>query len=150
MEIFTKRRKESLISENTEERYKMNKNIIIAVIYMYQYNKNESKVLMYGSILMQYLSVIFFSLIFSTEYLRVLTCLGLYNIVVYMFMDKLSCRNVLSLIFNVMTIVLTVLTFGFFENSLLMVGNMIILAVNYLCLERISPKKVYAIFTLKL
>ena len=41
-------------------------NIVIAVIYMYQYNKNESKVLMYGSILMQYLSVIFFSLIFRT------------------------------------------------------------------------------------
>ena len=120
-------------------------NIVIAVIYMYQYNKNESKVLMYGSILMQYLSVIFFSLIFSTEFLRVLTCLGLYNIVVYMFMDKLNCRNVLSLIFNIMTIVLTVLTFGFFENSLLMVGNMIILAINYLCLEKIEPKKIYAI-----
>ena len=60
-------------------------NILIAVIYAYQFKKNSSNVLLYGSILMQYLSVIFFSLIFGTDLSRVVINLGLYNIVVYIF-----------------------------------------------------------------
>ena len=120
-------------------------NIIMAVIYMYQYNKKESKVLVYGSILMQYLSVIFFCLIFSTESLRVYTCLGLYNLLVFIFMNKFNCKEILSKVFLGMTIVLTILILPFGEGKGLMAGAIIVLAINYLCLEKISPKKIYAI-----
>lgn len=120
-------------------------NILMAVIYMYQYNKKESKVLIYGSVLMQYLSVIFFSLIFSAESLRVYTCLGLYNLLVFGFMNKFNCKEILSKVCSVLTIVLSLLILPFGKGTLLMAGAAVVLALNYLCLERINSKKIYAI-----
>ena len=63
-------------------------NIVIAIIYMYQYKKNKSLVLVYGSILMQYLAVIFFGLIVQAKYEMVMLALCLYNILVYIFAEN--------------------------------------------------------------
>lgn len=120
-------------------------NIVVAVIYMYQYISHKSNALMYGSILMQYLSVIFFSLIFGSDFSRVLLSLGLYNILIFLFIDKFENKRSIELIFKVMVVILSILSIGNLDTSLLSAGTLIVLAINYLCLEIRSSNRVVAV-----
>lgn len=120
-------------------------NILIAVIYAYQYNKNSSNVLLYGSILMQYLSVIFFSLIFGTDLSRVVINLGLYNIVVYIFTDKFEIKEVLGLCYKVIAGLITVLALCVEPDTFLSAITYGVVAINFLLLERRHSNKAFAL-----
>ena len=121
-------------------------NILIAVIYMYQYKKNKSLVLVYGSILMQYLAVIFFGLIVQAKYEMVMLALCLYNILVYIFAENFEIKEVLDLIYRVVTIALVIMYIPIVEmENLLALLVTIVMAVNVLLLEIREPKMIYAI-----
>lgn len=121
-------------------------NIVIAIIYMYQYKKNKSLVLVYGSILMQYLAVIFFGLIVQAKYEMVMLALCLYNILVYIFAENFEIKEVLDLIYRVVTIALVIMFIPILEmENLLALLVTIAMAVNVLLLEIREPKMVYAI-----
>lgn len=121
-------------------------NIIIAVIYMFEYKKNKSNVLIYGSILMQYLAVIFLGLIVQVNYEMVLLCLGIYNLLVYIFIENFEIKEVLRLIYRVMTIALAIMFIPLLEfETILTVCVSIIIAINLLLLELKEPKMIFAI-----
>ena len=126
--------------------YFMIVNIIMAVIYYINYQKNKSPILIYSCILMQYLSVICLGLVLSESLTLVLLCVGLYNLLIYMFSREKETIGInLKNIFKYIVYALTVLLLVSFEQSVVYVLALAVLGINYLFLEKMESNIVHSL-----
>ena len=126
--------------------YFMIVNIIIAAIYYINYQKNKSKILIYSSILMQYLSVICLGLVLSDSFVTVLLNIGIYNLLIYMFSREKETTGInLKNIFKYVVYALTVLLLVSLDQSIVYVFALAVLGINYLLLEKMESNIIHSL-----
>lgn len=118
--------------------------IVVSLIYYYYYKNINSKALLYGSILVQELTIILFTCVLKIDFNLIIINLSLYNIILMLTVNEIK-ENALINIYKIVPYILLLLNLCNFNTSgQLLEIRLLILAINFLILELKHSEEIYS------
>lgn len=118
--------------------------ILVSIIYYCYYKSTKNKILLYGSVLAQELTIILFTCVLKVDFNIIIINLSLYNIILTILTSELK-EKVFIDIYKTAPFVLVVLNlFNFDIVDELLEIRLLILAINFLILELKYTSSIYS------